>query len=117
MDKFPADFNLESIQKRQAEQATVYQQEQQQLLAKHRQTIYDRLLKAVQAGQKVVLLELPDEMSADSKVQIARELCERFPDRVYYRCIREYQDFDKFLLIDDHKNPPACFEYKVILLK
>jgi hypothetical protein len=115
MESFPADFNLADALAIQEEKAGREEERQETLLKQVRKQIYARGSAAIKAGANEVLFSIPDELCSEKTVILARELCQRFPGRVYYHCIINYADVDEFRLIESPEKAHSSFEYKLKL--
>lgn len=114
MDAFPADFNLGALQEVQKQQEHHDGEVQKELLKQARQQIYNAYAIYSKNGTKEMTIPL-DELSADAKVTLVKELCRAFPGRVYYRWVVEYADVDRFEPIKNPEQPDISFEYRLRL--
>lgn len=112
METFPESFNLETIRTAIENHETEYGRKQMELLAKERGRIFSAFQQMVNNGGYELLIELPDELCADMKLKLSKELLERFPNHIYYRKVIEYADVDEFVLMT---TPRASFDYKIKL--
>lgn len=84
MDEFPKDFNRNNImltmQKNQLKKDQLEKEFQTQLLRTLRQNFYDNVQYSVDNLQKIAPLQLPIELTVESKSQLIQEILQKFTE-------------------------------------
>jgi hypothetical protein len=113
MEGFPIDFCFEKVNQLASFELTTTDVRNLNLC---RRFVYDLTKYAVASGEKQVNLPMADFSSPAVRYHLAKELCQRFPGRVFY-----YQSSGRlpdcvYKMITDAEHPPVSTSYKVMLV-